>query len=92
LALPDLTSRGRGLADERPEAIRELAGAGLAALAEARRERFGPGIPALRAASLAAAVLRTAQRDPEAVLQGRLALPEGRKRLRLLWVTLRDIW
>ena len=47
---------------------------------------------ALRAASLATPTLRAASRDPEAVLQGRLALPEGRKRLRLLWVTLLGTW
>jgi len=92
LALPELKSRGRGLSPESPEAIRALAADGLAALAEARRTRFGSGIPALRAASLAAPILKTAHRDPEAAIQGRLDLPEGRKRLRLLWLALRGRW
>ncbi len=92
LALPELASHGRGLTIQTPDTIRALADDALAALAESRRTRFGPGIPALRAASLAAPTLRAAQRDPDAVLQGRLALPEGQKRLRLLWVTLRGTW
>ena len=44
------------------------------------------------AASLAAPLLKTAARDPEAALQGRLAPPEGQKRLRLLWLALRNAW
>jgi 15-cis-phytoene synthase len=91
-ALPDLASHGRGLTIQTPDTIRTLAEDGLAALAESRRTRFGPGIPALRAASLATPMLRAAARDPDAVLQGRLALPEGQKRLRLLWVALRGTW
>lgn len=91
-ALPELMQHNRGLCDASPEAIRTLATDALAALREARRTRFGPGLPALRAASLAAPVLRAAQADPDAALQGRLARPEGRKRLRLLWVTLRGTW
>jgi phytoene synthase len=92
LALPELSARGRGLAPQSPEAIRSLADDALAALAEARRTRFGPGIPALRAASLAAPILKQARRDPEAALQGCLGLPEGPKRLRLLWLALRGAW
>ncbi|MBP1804479.1 squalene/phytoene synthase family protein [Rubellimicrobium aerolatum] len=92
LALPELSARNRGLADETPATIRALATDALAALAKARRTRFGPGTPALRAATLAAPVLRAARHDPDAALQGRLAPPEGPKRLRLLWATLRGGW
>ena len=91
-ALPDLTERGRGLTEPTPATIQAIAQDGLSALREARRTRFRSGIPALRAASLAGPVLQAAQRDPEAALRGGLAMPEGRKRLRLLWVTLRGGW
>jgi phytoene/squalene synthetase len=91
-ALPELASRNRGLQDDSPAAIRRLAEDALTALGEAKATRFGPGIPALRAAYLAAPVLRTAARDPEAATQGRLAPPEGRKRLRLLTKTLLGRW
>jgi phytoene/squalene synthetase len=92
LALPELTSRNRGLADPRAATVRALAKEGLAALTEARRTRFGPAIPALRAATLAGPMLKAASDDPDAALKGGLALPEGRKRLRLLWATLRGSW
>jgi phytoene/squalene synthetase len=91
-ALPELTARNRGLQDDGPAAIRALADEALRSLQEARKTCFGPGIPALRAASLAAPVLRIATRDPDAALQGRLAIPEGRKRLRLLAKTLVGAW
>lgn len=91
-ALPELSRHNRGLRDEDPEAIRSLTADALAALREARRTRFASGIPALRAASLAGPILRAAATDPEAALQGRLAIPEGRKRLQLLWLTLRGTW
>lgn len=91
-ALPELTGRSRGLADPTSGNIQAIAQEGLSTLRDARRTRFGPGIPALRAASLAAPVLQAAQSDPEAAIRGGLALPEGRKRLRLLWVTLKGGW
>lgn len=91
LALPALEARGRGLA-EGPAAIPALAAAALAALAEARRAPFGPGVPAMRAATLAAPVLHAAARDPEAAAAGRLAPSEAGKRLRLLWAALRGGW
>lgn len=92
-ALPDLAPRGRGLSDESPAAIRAAAEEALAALGKARRTRFGPGVPALRAASLAAPVLAAARRDPSAaLLRGGLAVPELRKRLRLLSLTLAGRW
>jgi phytoene/squalene synthetase len=92
IALPDLAARNRGLADPSPAMIRALAEEGLDALAQARAVRFGPGLSALRVATFARPVLRTARDTPEAALQGQLALPEGRKRLRLLWVALRGGW
>ncbi|TNC68031.1 squalene/phytoene synthase family protein [Rubellimicrobium roseum] len=92
LALPDLAAANRGLADPSNATVRALAEEGLTALAQARRTRFGPGVPALRAATLARPVLKAVQADPEAALQGGLAPPEGRKRLRLLWAALRGGW
>jgi phytoene synthase len=92
LALPELASHGRGLTIQTPDTIRAVTYEALTALTEARRTRFGPGIPALRAASLAAPILRAARRDPDAAFQGGLILPDGQKRLRLLWVTLRGSW
>ncbi|WP_210526807.1 squalene/phytoene synthase family protein [Rubellimicrobium arenae] len=91
-ALPDLSSHNRGLADPSPAVIRGLAEEGLATLAEARRARFGPAVPALRAVTLAGPVLAAAARNPDAALQGQLAPPEGMKRLRLLWAALRNGW
>ncbi|TNC50455.1 phytoene synthase [Rubellimicrobium rubrum] len=91
-ALPELAATGRGLVDESLPAIRALAEDGLSVLAQARRMRFGPGIPALRAASLAGTFLFRAKRDPEAVLEGRLSLAEVAKSSRLLWVTLKGSW
>jgi hypothetical protein len=64
----------------------------VSALAAARRHPFGPAVPALRAAFLARPVLHRASRDPHAALDGRLAVPEGVKRARLLWLTLRGTW
>jgi phytoene/squalene synthetase len=92
LALPELAARSRGLDDASPTTIRRLAEEALAALSQARKTSFTAGVPALRAASLAAPVLRTAVRDPEAALRGGLATPEGRKRLRLLWLALAGRW
>jgi phytoene synthase len=91
LALPDLRARGRGLGQGGAEAIRSLAQDALAALAEAKAARPGPAA-ALRAATLAPPVLRAAARDPDAALEGLLALPEGQKRLRLLWAAMRGTW
>lgn len=91
-ALPELAARSRGLADPSPDTIRTLATDGLKALSEAHRTRFRPGIPAMRAASLAAPVLKAAAADPAAVTEGRLALPEGRKRLRLLALAVAGRW
>ena len=90
-ALPELRTRGRGLADDRADAVRRLARDALAALAEARAARPGPAA-ALRAATLAAPVLRAALADPEAVFAGRLAMPERQRRLRLIWAALRGTW
>ena len=92
LALPDLAATNRGLVDDSPTAIRALAEEGLSALAQARRTRFGPGIPALRAASLARMILTTVKRAPDVVLEGRLTPSDVAKRSRLLWVTLTGNW
>ena len=92
MALPDLESRGRGLLDPTPDAVRSLAEAGLAALALARERRFSSAVPALRAAFLARPILAHAAREPRAAFDRRLAPPEGIKRARLLWLALRRTW
>lgn len=82
LALPRLAPLGRGLRGR----VEEVAEGGLAALAEARVARVGPGVPALRAQWWAERVLR-------AGLAGRLREPpEGWKRRRLLWLALTRRW
>ncbi|WP_371416200.1 squalene/phytoene synthase family protein [Rubellimicrobium sp. CFH 75288] len=91
LALPALSASGRGLAQPGPEPVRALASEALAALARARAARPGAAA-ALRAATLAGPVLRAALRDPAAATEGRLALSEGSRRLRLLWATWRGTW
>ena len=78
--------------DDSPAALRALAEEGLSALAKARDVKFGPGIPAMRVASLARPVLEAARRDPAAVLEGRLVPAEAAKRMRLLWAALRGTW
>ena len=51
------------------------------------------GVPDRRLGERVCAVVEPARgQDPEAALQGRLAIPEGRKRLQLLWLTLRGTW
>ncbi len=88
-AIPELSNRGRiPLLDGRPEAVAHLALRGLIRLNEARRA--GSSIPrAVRPALLAGwqaeGVLKLASRDPDAVADGRLHLPEFTRRGRLLW-------
>ncbi len=86
-AVPELEARGRfPLPDGRPEAVRELAGQGLARLRQARAGMVAP------AAALAAwqtdGLLKQVARNPLAVAEGRLDLSEFHKRGRLLWQAL----
>ncbi|MBV0911920.1 squalene/phytoene synthase family protein [Anianabacter salinae] len=83
-AVPDLQAKGRvPMVDGRPERVRAFAAEALDRLSRAGRIR-GPARHALNDTVFAAPLLRLAQRDPQAVAEGRLALPEGRKRLRLI--------
>jgi 15-cis-phytoene synthase len=94
-AVPDLMSRGRQpLVDATPKGISDLAKRGLQRLAEARRHRasVGPAAPALLAAWQAGPILHQAAREPSAVLQGRLATSEFRRRAGLLWQTSTGRW
>ncbi|MBI1418238.1 MAG: phytoene synthase [Limimaricola sp.] len=83
LAVPALRAAGRQPLSEADEVV-AAAKAGLAALARARGTRFGPATPALRAGWRAGALLRGAQDDPRAVLDGRLVQSEFRRRGGLL--------
>jgi len=81
LAVPEYERLGRlPLVDGRPEAVARLAGEGLAALREARREALGPAAPVLRGFWRAGAILRQAARDPGRVAAGRLGTSEFRRR------------
>jgi hypothetical protein len=88
-AIPDLVARGRvPLVDGRPQAVAELALRGLIRINAARRA--GGMVPRMAKAAMLAgwqaeSLLRQAARDPGAVAEGRLALPEFTRRGRLLW-------
>ena len=74
MAIPGFEERGkRPLVDGRPEAVRELARRGLAALREARKARISKqAVPALRAGWQAEGVLKRAIADPRRVAEGAL--------------------
>ncbi|MEM9523817.1 MAG: squalene/phytoene synthase family protein [Pseudomonadota bacterium] len=77
------------------EAIRTLAENGLAALrgaSAARRTVPEAAAPAFWAGWQAAALLRRAVIDPHRVAEGTLRIPEGRKKARLLWLSLTGRW
>lgn len=86
-AVPELQARGRvTLVDSRPEAVADLARAGLQRLARARNGKLP------RAAALAGwqtgALLRQVVADPRRVADGTLALSEFDRRRLLIWQTL----
>lgn len=95
-AVPELEARGRRpLIDGRPAAVRALAEAGLARLATARRSRRavqGLAADALLAGWQAGGLLAQAAADPAAVAEGRLHLPEFRRRGGLLWQAFSGRW
>ncbi len=87
LAIPALEARGRvPLVDGRPEAVRALAGDGLARLSSARPPRAAR--PALLATWRARGILRRARAEPARVVEGRLADSEFRRRVGLIWRSL----
>jgi len=95
-AVPELRSHGRHpLPDPSPRAVAALAREGLDWLAAARRARNDVPravVPALHPAWQAGPILQRAARDPTAVVEGRLALPEAARRGRLLWQALTGRW
>ncbi len=89
LAAPALTARGW---QALPDDITPVLDAALSGLAQARRARFGPATPALRAAWRAGGILRRAKADPAAIRGGTLAEPEALRRGRLAWKSLTGRW
>lgn len=87
-AVPDLEARGKlPLPDGRPEALAQLARAHLSQMPRslrALRRSYGPAGVALREFALARPLLQVVARDPGAVVEGRLALSEFRRRWALL--------
>ncbi len=82
-AVSTLEAKGRvPMVDGRPERIRAWAEEGLSRLGAARVPADAK--PALNDTAYAAPVLRRIKSDPARVARGEVALPEGRKRLRLL--------
>ena len=93
VAVPALEAHGRlPLPDGRPEAVREQAKRGLVRLRTARGVDFGAAVPALRAGWQTAAILRRAERDPAAVVEGRLVPGPIRKSTSLLVKTMTGGW
>jgi phytoene synthase len=93
-ATPALISAGRKpLTDDGLPAIGALAKTGLAAMAKARTGSIGRNAaPARRAGWMAQPILARAQRDPSAVLEGRLEPSEFSRRSRLLLKTMTGRW
>ncbi|AWD20656.1 phytoene/squalene synthase family protein [Fuscovulum blasticum] len=93
-AVPELVARGRHPLPEGVE-VADLAQAGLDRLAQARAARatVPRGLaPALLAGWQAGGLLALAAREPAAVTEGRLHLPEFRRRGGLLWQALSGRW
>lgn len=94
-AVPELESRNRiPLVDGRPEAVLELARAGLSRLARARagRRDLGAGGPALLAAWQAEALLRQVESNPNVVADGAMGLSEFARRGRFAWLAMTGRW
>ncbi|SMH57344.1 squalene/phytoene synthase family protein [Maritimibacter sp. HL-12] len=89
MAVPELEARGW---PARPEGLAGLITRARAELAAARATRFGPGLPAIRAAWRAAAVLARAARRPAAIASGELEGAEITRRGSLLVKSLTGRW
>ncbi len=89
LAVPELEARGW---PARPEGLADLIGTAREDLARARAARFGPALPAIRAAWRAPAVLARAARTPEAIAAGGLEGSDFARRGSLLVKTLTGRW
>ncbi len=95
-AVPELEARGRiPMIDGTPQGVRDLAQAGLDALAEARSARSTVSKRAghaLYAGWRAGVTLRAARDIPERVIEGKLDESEFAKRAKLFWVSLTGRW
>ncbi|WP_424967635.1 MULTISPECIES: squalene/phytoene synthase family protein [unclassified Dinoroseobacter] len=95
-AVPELEARNRiPLVDGRSAAVADLARAGLARLAEARKARGSvpkAALPALLAGWQAEPVLQQAAAHPEDVAAGALGGSEFGKRARLAWISSTGRW
>lgn len=95
-AIPALEAAGRvPLVEGTPQAVRDLAEAGLARLARARAQRRQvprDAVPALFAGWRAGAVLRAARSDPGRVAAGQLEGSEFASRLKLARTALTGRW
>lgn len=95
-AVPELQARGRvPMVDGRSEAVTLLAERGLALMQEARARRAAVSAsarPALLMGWQADTVLKTAARDPQAVLAGALAPAPARSKLNLMLKAFSGRW
>jgi 15-cis-phytoene synthase len=89
MAAPELTARGWQAV---PQDVADLIATSRAGLRAARATRFGPALPALRAAWRAEAVLARAAADPAAIAAGRLGGSEFVRRGSLLVKSLTGRW
>jgi 15-cis-phytoene synthase len=89
MAAPELEARGWPAL---PEGLDGLVAEALGGLTQARAARFGPALPALRAAWRAEAVLKRADAEPDAIRAGRLAGSEFARRGSLLVKSLTGGW
>lgn len=88
MAVPDLEARGRVPLPEAAN-LRAMARDGLAML---RVRAGGPGVPALRAAWRAGAILAQIAAEPERVREGTLGTSEFARRASLMWRAGRGVW
>ena len=89
MAVPELEARGW---QALPQDIEGLLSEAISGLRSARKHRFGPAVPALRAAWRAQAVLERAKTRPEAVRGGGLGGSEFARRGSLLTKSLSGRW
>jgi phytoene/squalene synthetase len=92
-AVPDLVGHNRVAAgDLDSDTLIDHAQRGLSLLRAHRSVRFGPAVPALRAAWMTAPILRQVVADPRRVIDGTLGLSDFRKKGNLLMRSLTNRW
>ncbi len=90
LAHPSVQAAGWRAADT--DIYPHLIDTALVDLARLKPHDFGAATPAARTAWRATSILRKAQQNPEAIVNGTLATSEFRRRTSLTWRTLRGRW